>query len=44
MIVDDFEIDNGKKRECLLNPELHYIGINSKYIGKNFIAYFSFAK
>ena len=44
MIVDDFEIDNGKKRECLLNPELKYIGINSKYIGKNFIAYFSFAK
>ena len=44
MIVDDFEIDAGKKRECLLNPELHYIGINSKYIGKNFIAYFSFAK
>jgi len=44
MIVDDFEIDNGKKRECLLNPELKYIGINSKYIGKNFIAYFSFVK
>ena len=44
MIVDDFEIDNGKKRECLLDPELTYIGINSKYIGKNFIAYFSFAK
>ena len=44
MIVDDFEIDNGKKRECLLDPELKYIGINSKYIGKNFIAYFSFAK
>ena len=44
MIVDDFEIDAGKKRECLLNPQLKYIGINSKYIGKNFIAYFSFAK
>ena len=44
MIVDDFEIDNGKKRECLLNPQLKYIGINSKYIGNNFIAYFSFAK
>ena len=44
MIVDDRENSNGKKRECLLNPNLKYIGINSKFIGKNFIAHFSFSK
>ena len=44
MIVDDTEIMNGKKRECLLNPQLKYIGIDSKFIGKNFIAHFSFSK
>ena len=44
MIVDDNENLNGKKRECLLNPNLKYIGINSKFIGKNFIAHFSFSK
>ena len=43
MIVDDRENSNGKKRECLLNPNLKYIGINSKFIGKNFIAHFSFS-
>ena len=44
MIVDDTEIMSGKKRECLLNPHLKYIGIDSKFIGKNFIAHFSFSK
>ena len=44
MIVDDTEIMNGKKRECLLNPNIKYIGIDSKFIGKNFIAHFSFSK
>lgn len=44
MIVDDSENLNGKKRECLLNPNLKYIGINSAFIGKSFIAHFSFAK
>jgi hypothetical protein len=44
MIVDDSENLNGKKRECLLNPNLKYIGIDSAFIGKSFIAHFSFAK
>ena len=44
MIVDDKEVMNGKKRECLLNPNFKYIGIDSKFIGKSFIAHFSFSK
>ena len=44
MIVDDTEIMCGKKRECLLNPHMKYIGIDSKFIGKRFIAHFSFSK
>lgn len=44
MVVDDTEVMNGKKRECLLNPLFKYIGIDSKFIGKNFIAHFSFSK
>lgn len=44
MIVDDSENLNGKKRECLLNPNLKYIGIDSTFIGKSFIAHFSFSK
>ena len=44
MIVDDTENFNGKKREALLNPNLKYIGIDSKFIGKLFIAHFSFSK
>ena len=44
MIVDDSHKNAGKKRECILSPEYKYIGINSKFIGKTFIAYFSFGK
>ena len=44
MIVDDTEIMSGKKRECLLNPNIKYIGIDSKFIGKSFIGHFSFSK
>ena len=44
MIVDDNGKKNGKKRYCLLNEEYKYIAINSKFIDKTFIAYFSFAK
>ena len=44
MIVDDTEDMEGKKRDCLLNTNLKYIGINSKFINNNFIAYFSFSK
>ena len=44
MIVDDSENFNGKKRECLLNPSLKYIGIDNKFIGTKFIAHLSFSK
>ena len=44
MVVDDTENFNGKKREALLNPNFKYIGIDSKFIGKLFIAHFSFSK
>ncbi len=44
MIVDDTEFSNGKKRKSILNKEFKNIGIDSKFIGKNFIAHFSFSK
>jgi hypothetical protein len=44
MIVDDSENFSGKKRECLLNPNIKYIGIDSKFIGTKFIAHLSFSK
>ena len=44
MIVDDNKNMNGKKRNNILNPDFKYIGINSTFVGKNFIAYFSFSK
>ena len=44
MIVDDSQNFSGKKRECLLNPSLKYIGIDSKFIGTKFIAHLSFSK
>jgi len=44
MIVDDSENFRGKKRESLLNPNLKYIGIDSKFIGTKFIAHLSFSK
>ena len=44
MIVDDNKNMNGTKRNNILNPELKFIGIDSTFIGKNFIAYFSFSK
>ena len=44
MIVDDSEKNPGKKRQAVLNSEFKYIGISSKFIGKNFIAYFAFSK
>ena len=44
MIVDDTNKNAGKKRKALLNKELKYIGVNSKFIGKTFVAYFSFSK
>ena len=44
MIVDDSGKNPGKKRKAVLNRDFKYIGINSKFIGKTFIAYFSFSK
>ena len=44
MIVDDSEKNPGKKRQAVLNKDFKYIGISSKFVGKTFIAYFSFSK
>ena len=44
MIVDDSGKSPGKKRQAVLNKDYKYIGINSKFIGKTFIAYFAFSK
>ena len=44
MIVGDNETYKGKKRDTILNKDFKYIGIDSKFIGKNFIAHFSFSK
>jgi len=44
MIVDDSSKNAGKKRMALLNKQLKFIGVNSKFIGKTFIAYFAFSK
>ena len=44
MIVDDTNKNAGKKRKALLNKDLKYIGVSSKFIGKTFVAYFSFSK
>ena len=44
MIVDDNSKNNSKKRDTLLNENFKFIGVNSKYIGKYFIAHFSFSR
>lgn len=44
MIVDDTGKNSGKKRRAVLNKDFKYIGVNSKFFGKKFLAYFSFAK
>ena len=44
MIVDDTTKDAGKKRLILLNKDFKYVGVTSKFIGKNFVAYFALAK
>ena len=44
MIVDDSGRNAGKKRMTLLDKDVKYIGVNSKFIGKTFIAYLSFVK
>jgi hypothetical protein len=44
MIIDDTEKSERKKRKSILNKEFKNIGIDSKFIGKSFIAHFSFSK
>ena len=44
MIVDDTEKNPGRKRKAVLNKDFKYIGINSKFLGKTFIAYFTFSR
>jgi hypothetical protein len=44
MIVDDTNKNAGKKRRALLSNELKYIGVSNKFIGRTFVAYFSFSK
>ena len=43
MIVDDSAKNPGKKRQAVLNRNFKYIGISSKFVGKTFIAYFTFS-
>ena len=44
MIVDDSVKNPGRKRKALLNKDFNYIGINSHFVGKTFLAYFAFSK
>lgn len=44
MIVDDNTKNPGKKRQAVLDDNFKYIGISSGFVGKTFIAYFSFSK
>ena len=43
MVVDDSVKNSGRKRQAILNKDFKYIGIKSKFIGKTFIAYFTFS-
>ena len=43
MIVDDNSKNPGKKRQAVLNKNFKYIGISSKFVGRTFIAYFTFS-
>ena len=44
MFVDDTNKNEGKKRLALLDKDLKYIGVTSKFIGNKFIAYFALSK
>ena len=44
MVVDDSYKNTGKKRMALLSKDFKYIGVNSKFIGKSFVAYLAFSK
>ena len=43
MIVDDTGNKAGLKRKDILDPNMKYIGICSKYIGKYFICFITFS-
>ena len=43
MIVDDTGMKSGMKRNDILDPNMKYIGICSKNIGKNFICFLTFS-
>ena len=44
MVVDDNANNSKRKSNAILNKNFKYIGINSHFIGKTFLAYFSFSK
>ena len=44
MIVDDTGVQAGLKRKDILDPNLKYIGISSKFIGKHFICFMTFSE
>ena len=44
MFVDDTNKNEGKKRLALLDKDLKYIGVTSKFVGNKFIAYFALSK
>ena len=44
LIVDDSKNVPGAKRKAILNPNFRKIGINSNFIGRTFVSFFSFSK
>ena len=44
MFVDDTNKNERKKRLALLDKDLKYIGVTSKFVGNKFIAYFALSK
>ena len=44
MVVDDSIKNPGRKRHAILNKNFRYVGINSHFIGRTFVAYFAFSK
>ncbi len=44
MVVDDAEKFTGKKRNTVLNPDFGNIGVDSKFVGKKFVAHLAFSK
>ncbi len=44
MAVDDGGKNPGRKRSAIMNKEFTKIGINSRFVGNTFVAYFAFSK